>query len=70
MVQFLHRFIPNLQLLLKPFHKLTAKNVPFLWNDDLTLKFENIKYQIQSAQILTHPNMDLPFEAAVPSGIL
>ena len=62
MVQYLNKYIPNLQILLQPFHKLMCKNVQFKWNDILNNIFNKIKHQIQSTPFLAHPEFDKPFE--------
>ena len=69
LVQYIHKFIPSLQLKLKPFHNLMKKNVIYHWTNELDELFEYIKTQVQDAQILSHPDLTLPFEVYCDASI-
>ena len=69
LVQYLHKFIPALQLQLAPFHKMIHKNCIFTWNDDCDQLFLSIKNKIQKASFLVHPNMDKEFEVYCDASI-
>ena len=69
LVQYLHKFIPALQLQLAPFHALIHKNRKFIWTDDCNTLFHSIKTKIQNASFLVHPNMDKEFEVYCDASI-
>ena len=61
MVQFLHKFIPNLQQRLSPYHRLMQKDVKFQWNPNHINTFNNIKQLIMETDMLYHPDPNRPF---------
>ena len=62
MVNYLLKFIPNLQVDLKPFHEMTKKSSYIQWNDVLNEYFNKIKSKIMNAEMLYHPDPNKPFE--------
>ena len=62
MVNYLHKYIPSLQLQLKPLYHLTEKNVKWNWTNECNESFESIKTQISSIDLLVHPDFNKPFE--------
>ena len=61
MVQYLYQFIPNLQLLLKPFHQMMEKDNKFKWNKPLQILFDGIKTKIFNTEMIHHPDPSRPF---------
>ena len=51
-INFYLKFIPRASSLLKPFHKLLRKNVPFQWSSECQLAFDSVKKLLTSAPIL------------------
>ena len=61
MVQYLHKFIPNLQSKLAPFHAMTQKNAYFKWNQILDRSFHEIKTIIMETEMVRHPDLNKTF---------
>ena len=61
MVQYLHKFIPNLQTTLAPLHNLTRNMTKFEWNADLNALFHKIKLIIMDTEMIYHPDPLKPF---------
>ena len=61
MVQYLHKFIPNLQTTLAPLHNLTRNKTKFEWNADLNALFHKIKLIIMETKMIYHPDPSKPF---------
>lgn len=61
LVNYLHKFIPNIHAKLKPLLSLIKKNVPFHWTSEHQSAFEEIKELIQQTSFLMHPNFDKEF---------
>ena len=56
MVNFLAKFLPDLQKLLIPIYQLTRKNIPFKWNDECQKSFDAIKLKLTKPPILRMPD--------------
>ena len=69
LIQYLYKFIPSLQLELKPFHNFMKKNAIFQWTNELDKLFNSIKTKVQNAKILHHPDLSLPFEVYCDASI-
>ena len=69
LVQYLHKFIPSLQISLKPFHELLHKNRRFEWNHEHNELFGSIKNKITNASFLSHPDLTKGFEAYCDASI-
>ena len=61
MVQFLHKFIPNLTDDIGPLTNLLKKNVKWKWTDIEQRAFENIRAKIRDIAALHHPDFTKPF---------
>ena len=48
-----------------PLYDLLKKNTKFAWSTFYDAQFKNIKYLIQNAKMLTHPNFEEPFIVCV-----
>ena len=56
MVNFLSKFCPDLQKLLKPIYDLTRKARQFIWGDDQHIAFEDIKHRLVKLPVLHLPD--------------
>ena len=61
LVNYVHRFVPNIQNKTVHLTKLLHKNVPFLWNTNHDKEFLELKKAVENAQILQHPNFEKEF---------
>lgn len=52
---YYRRFIPNFADLAKPLHKLTMKNERFIWSDNCTKAFQQLKRHLSSTPVLAYP---------------
>ena len=55
-VNFVSKFCPELQKLLKPIYELTKKDRPFIWGDEQQRAFEEIKKRLLSPPVLSMPD--------------
>ena len=55
MIAYLSMYIPRLQILLTPMHKLTRKNSVYDWTPEIQKNFEEIKQLLLNAPMLTLP---------------
>jgi hypothetical protein len=58
---FYCRFIPNYCILASPLTSLTSTSKPFLWNDEATKAFNELKQVLQSDLVLRYPDYSQPF---------
>ena len=56
MVNFLAKFLQDLQKLFIPIYQLTRKNIPFKWNDECQKSFDAIKLKLTKPPILQMPD--------------
>ena len=61
LVNYLHRFIPNMHDDLKPLSAMTHKHVKFRWTNELEKHYENIKRKVEKAEWLRHPDWNKEF---------
>jgi len=54
-------FIKDFAKIASPIHKLTRKNVPFIWGNDQQNAFDKLKEMFTSAPILRNPDSNKPF---------
>ncbi|KAL5502973.1 hypothetical protein EMCRGX_G009841 [Ephydatia muelleri] len=54
MVNYYHRFLPNLSHKLAPLHWLLQKGVKWEWTEDCTQVFQDVKLLMASETVLTH----------------
>ena len=54
-------FIKDFAKIAHPIHKLTRKNVPFIWSNEQQNAFDKLKHLFTSAPILVHPDSNKPF---------
>ena len=71
MTNYLHKYVPNLQLELKPFYELlkATANRKFHWPESCASKFEEIKSIINNTDLLVHPDFTKPFEVYCDASI-
>ncbi len=56
LVNYLHKFIPELHKFIGPLVHLTHKNVPFRWTQECNAAFVAIKHKVMNAKFLMHPD--------------
>ena len=54
MVNYYHRFLPNLSHKVAPLHRLLQKGVKWEWTEDCTQAFQDVKLLMASETVLTH----------------
>lgn len=59
MINYYHRFVPNMPNLARPLYNLLKNNVKFKWNSDCQNSFIKIKQVMCSDDVLVHYNPDL-----------
>lgn len=59
---FYRRFIRDFSKVARPLTSLLQKDVPFEFNDDCKVAFEELKLKPTSSPIMQAPDWDLPFE--------
>jgi hypothetical protein len=60
-INFVHRFVLDFVVLVKPFHNLLKQDFSFSWTDDVENAFVRIKKAISSALILAMPDFEKEF---------
>jgi hypothetical protein len=60
-INFLHRFVPDFVVMVKPIHNLLQQYHSFSWTYDLENTFIRIKKEIGSATVLAKPNFEKEF---------
>ena len=58
---YYRKFIVNFAHIAEPLHRLTKKNVKFIWTDECSQAFEALKHKLTTSPVLAYPNFDLPF---------
>ena len=58
MVNYLTRYVPRLNDLLRPIRRLTRKNTRYKWSEECQYAFDKIKELICKAPVLTLPNKE------------
>ena len=72
LVNFYHKFLPNVSAILAPLHQLLHKEVRWVWSEEHSKAFDAIKILLQSSKVLVHYNPKLPITIssdASPYGI-
>ena len=60
MVNYYHRFLPNLSQQLAPLHRLLQADVKWTWDKECSLAFGRVKRLMASETVLAHFNPSLP----------
>ena len=60
MVNYYHKFLPNIASVLYPLHELTQKGRKFVWSKDCQKAFDEAKSLVASKKVLTHYDPKLP----------
>ena len=60
MVNYYHRFLPNLSTTLTPLHHLLKKHIKWAWSPECEAAFNKVKQLMASDTVLTHSNPGLP----------
>ena len=58
---YYRKFIKNFAEIARPLHKLTEKNVKFVWSDNCTQAFQKLKECLICAPVLAYPSLDHTF---------
>jgi len=64
LVNYYHKFIPNLSSLIYPLRRLLESNVKWEWSSECDKAFSDVKACMVSEQVLTHYEPDLPLKLA------
>ena len=70
MVNFLHFYIKNIQIILAPLRRLTRVGVNFVWSDECKEAFEKAKQSIMKAPVLVLPNKHGLFQIESDTSII
>jgi hypothetical protein len=57
-INFVHRFVPDFYLMVKPIHNLLKKDRSFSWTNDVKNSFLRIKKEISSTPVLAKPDFE------------
>ncbi|MDI9312181.1 MAG: reverse transcriptase domain-containing protein [Limnohabitans sp.] len=60
LINYYRKFVPNLYKLEKPLRNLTLKNAEFVWTDECSYCFDNLKFLLTTSPILAHFDERLP----------
>ena len=72
LLNYYHKFLPNLSTVLAPVHKLLRKGVQWQWGEEQEASFQQSKQLMQSAEVLVHydPEKDIVLSCdASPYGV-
>ena len=58
LASYYRKFLSQFAQICKPLHKLTEKDVPFIWNQDHQTAFEAIKILLTTGPVLSYPSPD------------
>ncbi|CAK1596608.1 unnamed protein product [Parnassius mnemosyne] len=61
LVSYYRRFIANFSEIAKSLTQLLKKGVPFLWENQQQVAFDELKHKLTSAPILIYPDFSIPF---------
>ena len=64
LINYYHRFLPNLSSVLYPLHQLLKNDTPWEWDDGCERSFEEVKKQLASKNILVPYDPNLPIRLA------
>ena len=60
LVNYYHRFVPNISRILSPLYELTMDNAAWEWNNKHENTFVQAKKEIASDRVLAHHDPNLP----------
>ena len=61
LTSYYRRFIAGYTKIAGPLHRLTAKNVPYIWSEECQRAFDHLKEKLVTAPVLVYPNFEVPF---------
>ena len=64
LINYYHRFLPNLSTVVHPLTQLLEKNHQWKWTEQCEIAFRKVKEIITSEQVLTHYDPSLPLRLA------
>jgi hypothetical protein len=53
---YYRRFVPNFSPIAKPLHRLTGKNVPYVWGEEQDTAFRTLKDILCNKPLLQYPD--------------
>ena len=65
MLNWFKKFIPRFSARINPLTKLLKKNQKFIWKNEQSVAFEDLKICLANSEVLSFPCFDLPFILAV-----
>jgi hypothetical protein len=60
-INFVRRFVPDFDVIVKPIHSIVKQDHPFSWTDDVKNYFIKINKAISSAPVLAKPDFEKDF---------
>ena len=64
LVNYYHRFLPNLASTLQPLYELLKSGSPYKWTSHCKQAFEKVKENLVSDNVLAHYDLNLPLNLA------
>jgi len=64
LVNYYHRFLPNLATTLHPLYELLKCDISFKWSKQCEEAFEKVKQDLVSENVLAHYDINLPLKLA------
>ena len=64
LINYYHKFLPNLSSVLHPLHVLLKKETPWGWSKECQSSFEKVKLLLASKNLLVHYDPKLPVRLA------
>ena len=65
LVNYYHKFLPNLATFLHPLNQMLERNYQWDWTDQCEEAFDKVKVMIASDLVLTHYDPNLPLQLAI-----
>ncbi|CAG2213598.1 unnamed protein product [Mytilus edulis] len=64
LMNYYHKFLPNISSVVRPLHRLLEKDAKWDWNEECKVSFKRAKDLVTSEQVLCHYDPELPIRLA------
>ncbi|CAG2213160.1 unnamed protein product [Mytilus edulis] len=64
LMNYYHKFLPNISSVVRPLHRLLEKDAKWNWNEECQVSFKRAKDLVTSEQVLCHYDPELPIRLA------